>query len=709
MFGRLLIFITLLSEWGFAQGFSFYPVQQFPVQYNQNELDLAWVGGLNACQYNVCDLNLDGINDLVVFDRSGFKILPFLFQNEKYVFAPNYAAAFPNIRNWMLMRDFNNDGQMDIFASAGNGISVYKNTSLTNGTLSFELINPLISSNYSGLVDINLFVSITDIPSIEDMDGDGDLDILTFFILGTCVEFHKNMSVENGLAPDALKFKLESDNWGNFTESFTNNSINLNASCGSGLVENRHSGSTLLLLDHNADGIKDLWLGDVSYPDLLMLTNNGQANGQIVAQTNQFPPSNPVNLTTFPAAFKFDVDQDGKLDLLVSPNTEDLAETRASNWFYKDISTTNIPNYVLQTRAFLQNEMIDLGLGAKPVLIDWNNDGLMDLFFSNHQTLENELYISKASICLANQVGSVISYTCSDFGLGFMPNQAQGNLSFTFANLNGDGLVDAVVGDEEGKLFTFFRNQNLAFEYQNSVTNQIDVGFTAHPFLFDLNKDGKQDLIVGSKSGYLSYYENLGSTTNPQFNATATINQLGQVETIDEQMSNFGYSAPCFFVHQNSTWLACGSQSGKIYLYHQIDNNLNGTFQLVDSLSQTKLLGSYSCIAVSDVNNDGHLDLFAGNQSGGLMHWVDDETLTIKNDLSQEFAIFPNPTQHQITIKSPSNWQTYQVFDVSGRMLIQGSNKQESIDLTALDNGVYFVVVTFQNNIQKSKKVIKLD
>lgn len=685
-------------------------MQQFPVQYNQTNLDLAWVGGLNACQYGACDLNLDGVNDLVIFDRSGFRILPFLYQNEQYVFAPKFAVAFPNIRNWMLMRDFNNDGQMDIFSSAGNGISVYKNTSQSSGSLSFELVNSLISSNYGGSVDINLFVSITDIPSIEDMDGDGDLDILTFFILGTCVEFHKNWSVENGLNPEALKFKLESDNWGNFTESFTNNSINLNSSCGSGLVESRHSGSTLLLLDPNADGNKDLWLGDISYPDLLLLTNNGAANGQITAQTNQFPPSNPVNLPTFPAAFKLDVDRDGKLDLLVSPNTDDLAETKASNWYYRDISTSTTPNYTLQTRAFLQNKMIDLGLGAKPVLVDWNNDGLSDLFISNHQTLENEQYLSKAMICLASQVGSTISYSCSDVDLSFIPNDAQGNLSFTFADFNADGRLDAVVGDEDGKLFTFYRNQNLAFDYQNSVTQNIDVGFAAHPFLFDLNQDGKQDLTVGSKSGFLSYYQNVGTASNPIFNTSPTNAQLGQVETIDELMSNFGYSAPSFFTHQNSTWLACGSQSGKIYFYNQIDNNLNGTFELIDSLSQTKLLGSFSSIAMADINNDGKLDLFAGNRSGGLMHWIDDETLSIQNETNDGFSVFPNPSDNVFSIQSKFAIRRYQVFDQFGRIIEQEIVNQNQFQLRSenWNQGIFYLILIDINGNRSSKKLLKI-
>jgi hypothetical protein len=37
----------------------------------QTPLSKAWVGGLNAPQFNECDLDGDGQLDIVVFDRSG--------------------------------------------------------------------------------------------------------------------------------------------------------------------------------------------------------------------------------------------------------------------------------------------------------------------------------------------------------------------------------------------------------------------------------------------------------------------------------------------------------------------------------------------------------------------------------------------------------------------------------------------------------------
>lgn len=71
--------------------------------------------------------------DLYVFDREGNRQLTFLntgvLGEASYVFAPQYAANFPRLENWVLLRDYNNDGAMDIFAYPDQpvgGIIVYR-------------------------------------------------------------------------------------------------------------------------------------------------------------------------------------------------------------------------------------------------------------------------------------------------------------------------------------------------------------------------------------------------------------------------------------------------------------------------------------------------------------------------------------------------------------------------------------------------------
>ncbi|MBI2279270.1 MAG: VCBS repeat-containing protein [Bacteroidetes bacterium] len=126
-----------------------------------------WIGGFNHIQVSEIDLNLDGINDLFTFDRAGNKISTFINQGIPstiaYTFAPQYKDSFPELHDWVLLRDFNCDGKIDIFTYSSGGAAVYKNSSQTQ--LSFELVTNLIYSDFlpdDGLNNpINLYVSST--------------------------------------------------------------------------------------------------------------------------------------------------------------------------------------------------------------------------------------------------------------------------------------------------------------------------------------------------------------------------------------------------------------------------------------------------------------------------------------------------------------------------------------------------------------------
>src|ERR1041385_1633719 len=111
---------------------------------NSAQVPFAWGGGFNSPQFSEIDLNQDGIMDLFVFDRAGNKITTFINQGTanqvSYVLDLSYVPLFPKMHDWVLLRDYNCDGKMDIFTSNASKVEVYKNiSSLANG-LQFQLI-----------------------------------------------------------------------------------------------------------------------------------------------------------------------------------------------------------------------------------------------------------------------------------------------------------------------------------------------------------------------------------------------------------------------------------------------------------------------------------------------------------------------------------------------------------------------------------------
>jgi len=73
--------------------------------------------------------------------------------------------------------------------------------------------------------------------------------------------------------------------------------------------------------------------------------------------------------------------------------------------------------------------------------------------------------------------------------------------------------------------------------------------------------------------------------------------------------------------------------------------------------------------------------------------------------------IFPNPTSGIVTIAANQALETIHVFDVSGKLVHSQTNitKQNNveIDLSALNNGIYFIHAQTENGeVSKSKVVV---
>jgi hypothetical protein len=152
----------------FAQ-FAYVLDESIAVRNTDNTLlTMPWAGGLNAAQHNTLDLNQDGKDDLVIFDRMANKVITFINQDDHYQHAPHYEALFPSdISNFILLRDFNCDGKKDLFTSDVLGIKVYLNTSAPESNLSWQHFlfytrhgnakSPVIlTEGFSGLVNLQI-------------------------------------------------------------------------------------------------------------------------------------------------------------------------------------------------------------------------------------------------------------------------------------------------------------------------------------------------------------------------------------------------------------------------------------------------------------------------------------------------------------------------------------------------------------------------
>ena len=736
-----------------------------------NIMDMPWVGGLNAVHFEEMDLNLDGVMDLIVFDTHGNKTSTFINNNipnnTSYTYQPQYENLLPKCDSWIETYDYDNDGKMDIFTYVPAGISVYRNTS-TSTQLKFTRITYMLNYLAESGFPTNVFVSSVDFPAFTDVDFDGDMDILTFHVLGTYIVYYKNYSMEMYGVPDSLVFKVDDFCWGKFAESETSNAVTLHSSCfsKSTTVEPKsnikHTGSTLLSINLNGDTLMDLILGDVDFFNLIGLVNGGtQDSAHIISQDTAFPfYNNPVDLVTFPLANYIDIDNDNIKELIVSPFDPSYYKPKAKNniLLYENDGSNNNPNFRFVKNNFLQEEMIDIGDASTPTLVDVDGDGLQDIILGNYGNVDST-YMDSVWYILQVIKNAHLSYfknigTATNPSYKYMDGDWQGLSSLkkvalkpTFGDVDGDGKQDMLLGSNDGKLI-FKKNitqqgQSIAFGPPQYNYQNIDVGEFSAPQLIDINGDSLLDLVIGRKRGFLSYYENTGSNSNPVF--TFVTDSMGHIQTTSYWNYYNGYSIPNFYYDENDSLKAfVGSASGLIFYYRDIRGNILGYFgqdsnlvykDRVDTLYSVVSFTNEGSILepvnadfrssplIYDFNNDGYLDLMVGNFSGGLNYYKGITAPGVGINEGEIFnpsiKVFPNPCNSEINILINEaeliKEISIQVYDLAGRIIFAkkySSSHNIRINMSNFTKGVYIVrtnMISYRNtNSSKTLKLIKM-
>jgi hypothetical protein len=751
MKNTLLILFLITAHEVFGQ-FGFEYKDSIVVKSGADTLKNAWAGGLSYAQFSDFDYDFDGDMDLFVFDRSSDNIRVFSQENNAgqkyYKLVPDAHLDFPaGITYRATMVDYDMDGKKDLFCYGIGGIKVYRNVGDAINGLQWSLSKDLLYSDNWGM-NLNLYVSSADIPAIVDVDSDGDIDVLTFHIGGQHLQYHKNLSMEDFGVPDSLKFKLMNECWGGFREDINTNSLFLNDNtppCAEGNLPNaespvldpdeqkskpteqmpKHSGSTVLALDYDGNGIMDLILGDVAFDNLNLLINGGSVvntNSDMISVDPLFPSnSQPVDLEIFPAAFYVDVDFDGIKDLIVGTNARNVAANEVSVLFYKNSGTNDQPTFIYQTDAFLQEQMIEHGTATIPVLADIDNDGLEDLFVSNFFRHKPGL-LKESSIAYYKNTGSATEPIFTFIDNDFL-NLASGSYGLrlfpTFGDITGDGLKDMIIGRENGTLIYLKNNSTLpSISFGTPITGLTDnqgavitVDQYAAPQLFDLNKDGLLDLIIGKKTGELVYYQNIGTSAVPSFKLMNSL--LGGIDIATDNPD--GYPAPHFFVNDDTTYLFLGGVDGKLRFYEDFDEHIatGQTFLLNSDNFLGINTGAYSSFFTADIDNDGNVNLFAGQDLGGLYHYeVNPENTSSLNDKEVELAVsvYPNPSKDLLTISSElSGALRFIVFDIMGNEMVGETEFYQltSLDLSDQPNGIYIIQISNEQGNTVVKRIVK--
>ena len=322
--------------------------------------------GINSAQIQTIDLTGDGKEEWVVWDINSRQLQVFEKKGEQFLIRPELSYFFPtDVSGFLVLADFDRDGKKDLFTSTALGIKAYRNTS------SGSQISWTIAQNFLRLEGANnIPANNLDTPLLQDLDGDGDLDLLLFnFAVGDYLEYYRNTSIERKGSPDIDGFAFPIRHWGGF-EFCGCEQISFGLTCdgrtlatpASPLDQARvqHAGGhSLLYRDFTGDGIPDLLMGREECTTLYFLPNEGtSSNPKFASFSKELPGFG--SLPEFP---RFHAGQYLEESLIVSLNTNETAAPFGVDFAQSIVRLEKGTGKML---PILQNQVLDLGENTRP-------------------------------------------------------------------------------------------------------------------------------------------------------------------------------------------------------------------------------------------------------------------------------------------------------------------------------------------------------
>ena len=723
---RSLCVLLFVPTNAFAQ-FTYSIDQSIPVEVDDRMLAIPWSGGLNSAQLSKIDFDGDGNEDLVIFDRAADKILPYRNAGNKYEYNPDYEVLFPeSVSQWMLLRDFNCDGKKDLFTSDPFGMVVFVNTTKPGQQLSWRPFNPgfpLLTKGFNG--NINLKINDVDIPAIDDVDNDGDLDILAMRFVGIgTVEWHKNMSIENVGKCDSLQLERVTQRYGGMEEctcgvfAFNGEPCDLDG----GRIEHV-GGKSLLNIDIDNDGDRDMLYSEETCATLYIFENDGNKDNALFNSGVPFPQPDIASFPMFPAPYFEDVDFDGLSDLVVSPNLYarqiEYVTVRNSMWFYKNTGTAQQPVFTQVKKNFLQEDMIDVGDYSSPAFMDTDNDGDLDMFIGYYAD-EN----FRGGMYSFENIGTAAEphYKQKSADYGGMSFLLIYNLKPQAVDMNGDGKTDlafTATSLQDGLTYLYYvpNTAETGFNpnFQAMVQTSVQIAQPENVFVTDVTGDGKLDLLIGKATGALQLWENTSADGGFASLTLKNGSYLGLGNSTSRQN-------PAVVVADLDADgvedLVMGDQRGNLSFYGDYKNFSPDTSQpesgiLYNDLTKEYVVANFGGrlrVAVANVFNSSRPAVVVGNTLGGVY--------VLRNDGGEQLpdepvvAIGPNPLEvgEDLKIRSDRNTRV-QIFSILGQKMNEQvfvpANQTFPLTLKELAAGMYVARFTFGTKKVSIKFILK--
>ena len=515
------------------------------------------VNGSGACWF---DYNNDGYMDLYLVNGSTLEELQgkkpasahrsYLYRNNKNgTFTDVTETAHVPGTGWgfgCVAADYDNDGNSDLFITNFGRNVLYHN----NGDGTFTDVTAK-----SGLEGGNIWHTGA---AFGDYDGDGLIDVyvagyMDFNIqkpeLKTCeyrgVQVHACGPLGYKGAPDVLYHNNGDGTFTDVTEK-------------AGVTDrNLYFGFAVIFDDLDGDGNLDILISGIGFQDPLRLFHNN-ADGTFTERSKEAGLGSEMGGLNIVQA---DYNNDGHTDVFVL----------RGGWMGK---AGVFPSSLLRnngdgtfTDVTKEAGLLRFGPTQTAVWLDYNNDGLLDLFVA----YESSGGVSHPCALFRNNGNGTFTDVAEQAGVNFTGYVK----AVVSADYDNDGLPDlylTIGGHEGGDNILFHNNGDGTFSNFAAKAGVTEPHHSFSAFFFDYDNDGWPDLFV---IGY-------------------------QVESVADVAADY---------------LGKPTKAERPRLYH---NNRNGTFTDVTKAMHLDKVILGMGIGYGDLDNDGYLDFYVGTGNPDL-------------------------------------------------------------------------------------------